>query len=84
VQSQHPRSALGAGSDWKKSIPLDSQGFLCPWILLNSVTPDVGAFLMILGVVKYLGVELLGVIGLHEESAIKVYSCHRLLEIFLI
>jgi hypothetical protein len=65
-------------------MPLDSQVFLCPWILLNSVNPDVGAFHMILGVVKHLGVELLGVMGLHEESAIKVYSCNRLLEIFLI
>jgi hypothetical protein len=56
-------------------MPLTRQGFLCPCILGDSVTPDVGAFPVILRVLEHLGVELpLGVVGLGAESAPKVYS----------
>ena len=75
MQIQHPRSVPGAGSDWKESMPLARQGSLCSWIYGDSVTPDVGAIPVILGVVEHLGFELpLGVGGLGTESAPKVYS----------
>ena len=38
-----------------ESMPLERQEFLCPWILRDSVTPDVGAIPVILGVLEHLG-----------------------------
>jgi hypothetical protein len=56
-------------------MPLARQGFLCPWILGDSVTPDVVAFPVILGVLEHLRVALpLGVVELGAESVPKVYS----------
>ena len=56
-------------------MPLERQEFLCPWILRDSVTPDVGAIPVILVVLEHLGMELsLGIVRLGAESAHKVYS----------
>ena len=75
MQSQYPRSDPGAVSDQKESMPLERQEFLCPWILRDSVTPDVGAILVILGRLEHLGVEFpVGIVRLGAESAHKVYS----------
>lgn len=63
MQSQQPRSAPDAGSDWKESVPLAGQESLCPWILLDPVTLAFGADVvasspLILCVLEHLGVEL--------------------------
>lgn len=53
---------------------LARQEFLCHWILGDSVTPDVKAILVILGVLEHLGVEFpVGIVRLGAESAHKVY-----------
>lgn len=78
MQSQYPRSDPGAVSDQKESMPLARQEFLCPWILRDSVTPDVGAIPVILGVLEHVGFELtLGIVGLgqHPRSTHDTDSC---------
>ena len=78
-----PKSAPGAGSNWKEPVPLASWGFLCPWIPGVPVIPSVGAYVVasspvVLGMLEHLGVELLlGVVGLCTEPAPKVCSGHR-------
>ena len=53
---------------------LARQEFLCHWILGDSVTSDVKAILVILGVLEHLGVEFpVGIVRLGAESAHKVY-----------
>lgn len=59
-------------------MPLARQEFLCPWILRDSVTPDVGAIPVILVVLEHLGFELtLGIVGLgqHPRSTHDTDSC---------
>ena len=78
MQSQYPRSDPGAVSDQKESMPLAGQEFLCPWILRDSVTPDVGAIPVILVVLVHLGFELTrGIVGLgqHPRSTHDTDSC---------
>ena len=79
MQSQHPRSALGVGSEQKESVPLAGKGVLGPWILGDSVTPGVGANVvaspLILGVLEHLEMELpQNVVGLGTEPIPKVCS----------
>ena len=57
---------------------LARQEFLCPWILRDSVTPDVGAIPVILVVLEHLGFELTrGIVGLgqHPRSTHDTDSC---------
>ena len=78
MQSQYPRSDPGAVSDQKESMPLARQEFLCPWILRDSVTPDVGAIPVILVVLEHLGFELTrGIVGLgqHPSSTHDTDAC---------
>ena len=78
MQSQYPRSDPSAFSDQKESMPLARQEFLCPWILRDSVTPDVGAIPVILVVLEHLGFELTrGIVGLgqHPRSTHDTDSC---------
>ena len=59
-------------------MPLARQEFLCPWILRDSVTPDVGANPVILVVLEHLGFELtLGIVGLgqHPRTTYDMDSC---------
>ena len=61
-----------------ESMPLERQEFLCPWILRDSVTPDVGAIPVILVVLEHLGFELTrGIVGLgqHPRSTHDTDSC---------
>jgi hypothetical protein len=56
-------------------MQLARQEFLCPWILGDSVTLDVKAILVILGVLEHLGVVFpLGIVRIGAESAHKVYE----------
>jgi len=78
VWSQHPRSAQGLRSEWKKPIPLAKWGSLCHWIPWVPVTPSVVADIVasspvILCMLEQLGIELLlGVVGLGVEPVLKV------------
>ena len=78
MQSQYPRSDPGTVSEQMESMQLERQEFLCPWILRDSVIPDVGAIPVILGVLEHLGFELtLGIVGLgqHPRTTHDMDSC---------
>jgi hypothetical protein len=84
VGSQSPGFALGTGLDWKEPMPLVGWGFLCPWILEDSVTLGTGSNVVaspvILGISKHLEVGLpLDVVGIGAEPVPMVCSGHTFL-----